>query len=88
MMKNYPYGLAFPPELMQEVRDRFLYLTEDRFTGHRQFFDNAGGSFRLKSAEKHMRSWMRSRTARSVFTKWRSICRTCREKEKPIFAQF
>ena len=52
MNMNYPNGLAFSPEIMQEVRDKFLYLDEDKFVGKRQYFDNAGGSFRLKEVEK------------------------------------
>jgi len=52
MNMNYPNGLAFSPEIMQEVRDKFLYLDEDEFVGKRQYFDNAGGSFRLKEVEK------------------------------------
>ena len=49
---NYPNGLAFSTELMQQIQDRFLYINEDKFIGKRLFFDNAGGSFRLKSVEQ------------------------------------
>ncbi len=49
---NYPNGLAFSDEIMKEVQDKFLYLNEDKFVGERLFFDNAGGSFRLKEVEK------------------------------------
>ena len=37
---------------MEDIREQFLYLTHDKFIGERLFFDNAGGSFRLKSVEK------------------------------------
>lgn len=47
-MNNYPNGLAFSDEVMKEVQDQFLYVNEDKFVGKRLFFDNAGGSFRLK----------------------------------------
>ncbi len=47
-MNNYPNGLAFSDEIMKEVQDKFLYVNEDKFVGKRLFFDNAGGSFRLK----------------------------------------
>lgn len=36
---------------MNQVRKRFLYVDHDMFAGKRLFFDNAGGSFRLKSVE-------------------------------------
>lgn len=46
---QYPNGQAFSPEIMQEVQNQFLYLNEDKFVGRRLYFDNAGGSFRLKT---------------------------------------
>lgn len=49
---EYPNGLHFSSDIMEYVRERFCYLTEDKFIGKRLFFDNAGGSFRLKSVEK------------------------------------
>lgn len=49
---NYPNGLHFSQDIMSEVREQFLYLDYDKFIGKRLFFDNAGGSFRLKSVEK------------------------------------
>lgn len=51
---NTPTGLPFSAALQQEIKDRFHYVDED-FTGRRRlFFDNAGGSFRLKAAvERH-----------------------------------
>ena len=49
---NYPNGIHFSDDVLNEVRDRFLYLDHDKFIGKRLFFDNAGGSFRLKSVEE------------------------------------
>ena len=49
---DYPNGLHFSSEVMKFVREQFYYLTHDKFVGERLFFDNAGGSFRLKSVEK------------------------------------
>ena len=54
-MKEYPNGLLFTPEIMAEVRNRFLYVDEDKFVGKRLFFDNAGGSFRLKAVGERFR---------------------------------
>ena len=48
---EYPNGLAFSDQLMQQVKEQFLYVDEDKFIGSRLYFDNAGGSFRLKSVE-------------------------------------
>ena len=39
----------FPTELLNEVRSKFAYIDEDPFNGKRIFFENAGGSLRLKS---------------------------------------
>ena len=49
---EYSNGLLFSDEIMKEIQNEFLYLNEDKFIGKRLFFDNAGGSFRLKSVEK------------------------------------
>ena len=49
---NYPNGIHFPKDIMEEIREQFLYVDYDKFIGKRLFFDNAGGSFRLKSVEK------------------------------------
>lgn len=43
-------GLMFPDALMQEIKSRFHYVDHDFEGRERLFFDNAGGSFRLKSA--------------------------------------
>lgn len=45
---DYPQGLLFSPELQQQVRDRFANVDADSF-GKRVFFENSGGSLRLKS---------------------------------------
>ena len=44
-MSNYEDGL-FPPRLMQEIRDQFVYVDWDPYTGKRIFFDAASGSCR------------------------------------------
>ena len=42
-----------PEDLLQWVREQFYCLTTDPYTGReRLFFDNSGGSLRLKSAEE------------------------------------
>lgn len=40
----------FPPELQKEIKDRFFYVNEDYLGRKRQFFENSGGSLRLKAA--------------------------------------
>jgi cysteine desulfurase / selenocysteine lyase len=51
---NMSTGLPFSASLQQEIKDRFLFVDEDHAGRQRLFFDNAGGSFRLKSAiERH-----------------------------------
>lgn len=51
-MNNYPEGKFFSEELMAEIKDKFYYVDECPIMGKRLFFDNAGGSFRLKEAVK------------------------------------
>lgn len=45
---EYPQGIMFSPELQQQVRDRFCNMDADSY-GPRAFFENSGGSLRLKS---------------------------------------
>ncbi|MGJ7612234.1 MULTISPECIES: aminotransferase class V-fold PLP-dependent enzyme [unclassified Variovorax] len=47
---NHPRGLAFSDALMREVKERFLLVDRDHHGRERLYFDNAGGSFRLKAA--------------------------------------
>jgi selenocysteine lyase/cysteine desulfurase len=46
----HPNGLAFSDALMREVKARFLHVDHDHHGRERLYFDNAGGSFRLKAA--------------------------------------
>jgi len=47
---NTSQGILFPEALTQDIKDRFHYVDHDMNGRERLFFDNAGGSFRLKSA--------------------------------------
>lgn len=47
---NTEQGIAFSEALTQEIKNRFHYVDHDMNGRERLFFDNAGGSFRLKSA--------------------------------------
>lgn len=49
---NTSQGILFPEALTQDIKDRFHYVDHDMNGRERLFFDNAGGSFRLKSAVK------------------------------------
>jgi len=40
----------FDPLLQKEIKDRFYYVNEDYLGRKRQFFENSGGSLRLKAA--------------------------------------
>ena len=51
---HYPQGKLFPPTLMREVRARFLQVDADHAGRPRMYFDNAGGSFRLKAAVERL----------------------------------
>lgn len=50
MLENLAQGQLFSAELQWQIRDRFYHVEEDPNIGARLFFDNAGGSFRLKKA--------------------------------------
>lgn len=50
--KDYPQGLLFPEELQKEVKSRFLNVDTDPEAGERVFFENAGGSLRLKAVNE------------------------------------
>ncbi|WP_454904420.1 aminotransferase class V-fold PLP-dependent enzyme [Variovorax gossypii] len=50
LQQLYPRGLAFSDALMREVQQRFLGVEHDHHGRERLYFDNAGGSFRLKAA--------------------------------------
>ena len=47
---NLNEGKFFPDDLMQSVKDSFHYVDVDLNGRRRLFFDNAGGSFRLKKS--------------------------------------
>ena len=45
---EYPCGLLFEEEYIRELKDRFYFVDSDPEMGERLFFDNSGGSLRLK----------------------------------------
>jgi len=47
---NNDQGLLFSDALMRDIKSRFHYVDQDINGRERLFFDNAGGSFRLKAA--------------------------------------
>lgn len=47
---HHPQGLLFADALQQQIRQRFLNVEHDHRGRERLYFDNAGGSFRLKAA--------------------------------------
>ena len=49
------FGKLMGIEEMKRVRDAFYYMDEDANGTPRLFFDNAGGSYRLKKAEERFR---------------------------------
>ena len=47
------HGQLMPAELTAQVREKYYFVDEDPFTKKRRlFFDNSGGSFRLKDASR------------------------------------
>lgn len=47
-------GQAFSPELSREIKDRFHHVDQDHLGNPRLYFENAGGSLRLKAALEAM----------------------------------
>ena len=50
LLPKLPRGQLFSDALMREVKARFLQVDHDHHGRERLYFDNAGGSFRLKAA--------------------------------------
>lgn len=51
MSDNYKNGQLMPAELTAQVREKYHFVDMDPFTKKKRlFFDNSGGSFRLKAA--------------------------------------
>lgn len=48
MAGEYENGL-FSPKLLEEIRNRFLYVDRDPYSGNRVYLEASGGSLRLKS---------------------------------------
>ena len=46
---EYPCGLLFEEEYIKELKNQFCFVDSDPEMGERLFFDNSGGSLRLKS---------------------------------------
>ncbi len=49
-MEDYKDGLLFSDELSAEIKDKFYYVDADPEFGERLFFENSGGSLRLKES--------------------------------------
>lgn len=45
---EYPHGILFDEKLQKELKDKFYYADTDPVHGERLFFENSGGSLRLK----------------------------------------
>ena len=49
----YKNGLLFEEEYVKELKKEFFMVDSDPGIGERLFFDNSGGSLRLKSCEHY-----------------------------------
>lgn len=50
VLSQYPQGKLWPKEFQALVREKFAFVDEDPDLGKRLFFDNSGGSLRLKQS--------------------------------------
>ena len=55
-------GLLFSDELLGKIREKFCRIDTDYDGSRRLFFENAGGSLRLKAHTRSATSWMNFRT--------------------------
>lgn len=56
MSDNSKNGQLMPAELTAQIREKYYFVDEDPFTNARRlFFDNSGGSFRLKDASEALK---------------------------------
>ena len=60
--------ILFDDAFLKEIQDKFYYVHEDYLGRKRQFFENSGGSLRLKAAVEEKRGWKKSATAPNVST--------------------
>ena len=73
---NYPNGLLFEEGFQKSLKDKFYYADSDPVYGKRLFFDNSGGSLRLKkcveakSALEQFPDCPERIHERSVYLKW------------------
>ena len=57
MADKYPNGILMPEELVREIREKFYYVERCPMTNvERLFFDNSGGTFRLKAVSESFNS--------------------------------
>lgn len=52
MTENAVLEQVFTSSEMIKIREKFMYVSQDKDGKNRLYFDNAGGSFRLKAAEE------------------------------------
>jgi len=53
-MKEAQERGMFSPALLDKIRDKFLYVNWDPYTGERTYFEASGGSLRLKTVMETM----------------------------------
>ena len=60
--------ILFDDAFLKEIQDKFYYVHEDYLGRKRQFFENSGGSLRLRPLSRKKRGWKKSPTAPNVST--------------------
>ncbi len=71
-------GQLMPAELTAKIREKYYHVDVDPFTrSKRLFFDNSGGSFRLRGAAKRSARWTICLTAAVTAARHRIIWIPC-----------
>ena len=65
------YGKLFTSKELSELRSQFSFVDTDKNGNHRLFFDNAGGSLRLKKRKKLSKKLMNYLMHRNMPMNWR-----------------
>ena len=73
-MQNLNEGLLFDPALSAEIKDRFYYVDADPEFGQRLFFENSGGSLRLKASVEAQAKYVPARSKKCSCTASTTLC--------------
>ena len=75
----------FSASLIKEIKEKFYYVDKDMHGRNRLFFDNAGGSFRLKSAVERLAQVDALPDCPELHMSYQFICKKYKRKVQQTF---